>query len=460
MEARIPLIAFFCLLVLIAWEALYFAGFIDPVYHYHPLGSLQILFEVSFLRDFGLMSLQFVVASCVGGAIAGSVGPLIPRGSRLVGPTMRFLRIGMWIPFIIYWALPLWSPWKFTFGRTFAMTSLVSVSVVALSGIYYYLVSRDVLNLKQEDARWWLLRTAILQALFISVFCQLWLLPYGWHWYDFRVGGAYAASMLILLLVFIIERSLRTRFDFVSEVRGNILVRELNPITLGTLLGSILITLLLALIWQVLSLSSLEMILSSPRTVLGVCYHLLFQGTFWQDVYVSFSEVFGGLILGTGAAWILYRLLFSHNYLREELFPLLPLMHITLFFSPVVLMWWLGGVGYWQKSLGIGLMTIYPTLEAIWGLRDRAPGLRLLLAIDNGLPYAVVMMLFSEAMAATAGLGFSMLNAHVKSETVPEGIAIALIIIALLVVHSSTLRCLAKRLYSGNIQLVLNNPRL
>jgi len=447
------LIAFFFLLVLVAWEALYFAGFIDPGYHYHPLGALQILLDVSFLREFGIMSLQLVVASVAGGAIAGAVGPLILQGSWLVGSTIRFLRIGMWIPFIICWPLPVWSPWTVNYGRTLAMVSLASVSVVALSGIRNYLVSRFVLNLKQEDARWWLLRTAILQALFISVFSQPWLGPYGWHWYDFGVGGAYVASMLVLLLVFIIERSLRTRFDYVAAVRGNILVGEFDHFTWGTLVGSMSIALLLTLIWQVLSLSPLEMIFSSPLTVLGVFYHLLFEGTFWQDVYVSFSEVFGGLVLGTAATMILYGILYTYNSLRDRIFPLLPLLHITFFFSPVILTWWLGGVGYWPKSLGIGLVTIYPILEAFWGLRDRSPGLRLLLAIDNALPYAVVMMLFSEAMASTGGLGFSMMKAHIYSHTVPEGIAVALTTIALLVVFSSTLRSLAKRLYfSGQFQ--------
>lgn len=441
------MIALFFLGVLVAWEALYFGGFIDPDYHDHPLGALPILLDVSFLREFGIMSLQFVVASIVGGAIAEAVGHLILRDSWLVRSTIRFLRIGMWIPFIIYWPLPLWSPWKFDFGRTFAMASIVSVSAVALSAIHCHLVSRFVLNLKQVDARWRLVRTAILQGLFISVFSQLWLGPYAWRWYDFGVGGGYAASMLVLLLVFAIERSLRTRFDDVSAVRGNILIREFDRFTLGTLFGSLLIALLLTGIWQVLSLSPLEMIFSSPITVFTVWYGLLLRGTFWEHVYVSFSEVFGGLILGTGATLILYRILYTYNYLRDRIFPVLLLLHITFFFSPVILMWWLGGVGYWQKALGIALFNIYPIIETFWGLRDRAPGLRLLLAIDNALPYAVVLMVFSEAMAARGGLGFSMVMAHGSSQSVPEGIAIALLTIVLLVICSSILRLLAKRVY-------------
>ena len=251
------MIVLFFLLVLVTWEALYFAGLIDPLYHYHPLGSLQILLDVSFLRGFGIMSLQLIVALLVGGALAGVIGPLILRASELVGSTIRFLRIGMWIPFVIYWPLPAWDPWVVNFGLTFVLISLVSVSAVALSGVQCFLVSRFVLNLQQEDTRWWLLRSAMLQALFISVFSQPWLGRHGWRWFDFGVGGAYAASMLVLLLVFIIERSLHTRFDYVSASRGNVLVGEFDRFTLGTLFGSILIALFLILLWQVISLSSL-----------------------------------------------------------------------------------------------------------------------------------------------------------------------------------------------------------
>jgi len=441
------MIAVIFLAVLIVWEALYIAGFIDPVRYYHPIGALQILSDLNFLRGFGLMSVQLVVASLAGGTIALAVGPLILRRGWLVGSTIRFLRIAMWIPFIIYWPLPIWGSWKLDFGQTILVVLLCSVLVVGFSSVHSYLVSRLLLNLTPKDGRWWLLRSAIVQALFISVYSQLWLEPYGWDWYTYRVAGAYAASMLVLLLVFIIERLLRSRFDYISAIRGNILLGQFDLATVGTLFGSMVIALFLTLIWQVLSLSPLESVFSSPLAVLGVYYHLLFKGSFWQDVYVSFSEIFGGLILGSGATLILYRMLYAYNSLRARLCSLLTLLHITFFFSPVIIMQWLAVIGYWQKTIGIGLVTIYPILEALWGLRDRAWGLRLLLAIDNALPYAVVMMLFSEAMAATGGLGFSMVVAHAEKQTVPEGIAVAVILVALLVVVSGVTRALAKHIY-------------
>lgn len=445
-------IAFF-LVVLIAWEALYFAGLIDPDYHYHPVGALQILLDISFLRGFGIMSLQLIVASLVGGAIAGAIGSLILRSTGLVGSTIRFLRIGMWIPFIIYWPLPAWDPWVVNFGLTFVLISLVSVTAVALSGIQCFLVSRFVLNLQREDTRWWLLRTAMLQALLISVCSQPWLGRYGWRWFDFGVGGAYAASMVVLLLMFVIERSIHTRFDYVSTIRGNILTREFECFTGSTLFGSFSIALALLLVWQVISLSSLQMVFSSPLKVLGACYYLLSEKMFWRDFYLSMSVVFGSLIVGVTTSLILYRVLDTYDYLREQIIPLLPFLHITLVFSPVILMWWLGEVGFWQKSLGIGLVNIYPMIEALWGLRGRSPGLRLLLGIDNALPYAVVMMLFSEAMASKGGLGFSIMRARTSSHTVPEGIAVALLIIVLLLALSSTLRVSANRLdFSGDLQ--------
>lgn len=437
---------FLFLAFVVLWQLLYYIASIDRRYS-SPFLVLLILGDASFLRGVGIMLLQCVVTFLIGWLVGKIVGSLILRNSWLTSSTTRFLRIGMWIPFIIYWPLPIWNPWKLGPYETFLTVSLVSASAVALSTLRNYLISQSILGLQWQDARWRLAKASVLQALFISVFSQLWLFPYGWRWYLFGVEGAYAASIVLLLVVFIVERLFRASFDDISSVHGTTLVKELGNAKWNTWAGSMVIALSLIFIWQVLSMSGLDATFSSPLTVVSVGYHLLTRSTIWTDLYVSLSEIFTGVVLGGGAALVTYRILLARDAIRNCLFPILPLAFVTPIFSPVIAMEWLGRVGYLQKGGGIGLVIFFPFLQALWGLRDRPLGLRVLLGVDDALPYAFVVMLFAEAMAATAGVGFSMLKAHVDGDIVPEGIAVALVTIALLVALSSTLRWVAKRLY-------------
>jgi ABC-type nitrate/sulfonate/bicarbonate transport system permease component len=353
----------------------------------------------------------------------------------------------MWTPFLLVWPLPLWYPWASSFPSTFSIIFAIAVLTAAMAATRAYLISRCVLSLKEQAARWWLLRTALLQALLISIYAQLWLSPYDWHWYDFSVGGAYAASILVLLCVFAVERLMRADFGYVSDVRASAITREFEYYTRGTRIGSIAIGLSLIGIWEILSFSSLEMIISSPVTVLGASYHLLSTVNFWQHALLSLAEVCGGLICGTAISLILWRLLCVRDKVRTELLPILPLWNLTFFFSPVIFMEWLHEVSYTQKILGIGLVTIYPFVESAWGLRNRVSGLRWLLSIDSALPYAIVMMVFSEAMAGRAGIGLLLVTSHLDVSKVSEGIAVAMVTIGILLFVSLTLRSFGRRRY-------------
>ena len=70
---------------------------------------------------------------------------------------------------------------------------------------------------------------------------------------------------------------------------------------------------------------------------------------------------------------------------------------------------------------------------------------RLLLAVDEALPYAFLSMFFAEAYAATAGLGFLILVTRATG-FIAGALAIALITFGLLVFISSMLRFAVKRL--------------
>ena len=70
---------------------------------------------------------------------------------------------------------------------------------------------------------------------------------------------------------------------------------------------------------------------------------------------------------------------------------------------------------------------------------------RLLTAIDEAMPYAFVGMVFAQAMAATAGLGFLMIIAG-SQLYMAEAIAISFLTFGLMTIISCSLRFVVKRL--------------
>jgi ABC-type nitrate/sulfonate/bicarbonate transport system permease component len=222
-----------------------------------------------------------------------------------------------------------------------------------------------------------------------------------------------------------------TRFDHIAEIEGKIAIAEgrlFNFQSFG-LLASVIG--LMTVLGEILFFSGIISV--SPVMIGAAIWKLIFEKTIWQHAYISFCAIFGGLAVGVVCATLIYKLLETN--LRDRLFPYLLLLNITPVFSHTVLMWWLT-IGYLEKSLAISLISIYPIVEILWGLRQRQLRIALPLAIVHALPYAVAMMIFGEALASTGGLGFFMIVASAARKTIPEGIAAGIILVALYLVVS------------------------
>lgn len=100
---------------------------------------------------------------------------------------------------------------------------------------------------------------------------------------------------------------------------------------------------------------------------------------------------------------------------------------------------------FWHKAVAVGLLTFFPCVQALWGLRSHPQYFNILLSITEALPIAFVATLLGELWAATAGLGFMMTIASATRQT-DKGLAGFLITAALLVALSAILRSIAKRL--------------
>src|ERR687892_213721 len=74
----------------------------------HHLPDFQLISNLPFLRGFFVYLVQAVIVSVFGGAVGVLLGILIRRSEWLTNSAVRFLRLAMWLPFFVFWALPIW----------------------------------------------------------------------------------------------------------------------------------------------------------------------------------------------------------------------------------------------------------------------------------------------------------------------------------------------------------------
>ena len=165
---------------------------------------------------------------------------------------------------------------------------------------------------------------------------------------------------------------------------------------------------------------------------------------------ISLLEISVGLVLSGVVALIAVRGLSSIAIFRARAFQLLPLTYLIPIALPLFLIHFVGFIGSGQTTVGIASLSFFPMVQALWGLRDRPVLFRILLAVDEALPYAFVAMFFGEAMSSIVGWGFFSLGSRYSIGHIAEGIAAALLSAALLIILSFALRWTAKRIYFGS----------
>ena len=466
------IVAIVILFLLFLWELAYGLGLIDPLRFSHPLGVLPVLADFDFLRGFGLMLLQVAFACLIGGSIGVLAGRLILTSSWLTQATLRFLRLGQWLPFFVFWALSIWGFKKgeLTDAPFWIVVTVMGIiaafPTVTLSAIYYFLSARSTLGLKGREARPQVVRAIILQALLICLLWQIWLQPYGWNWFAFPVvesaAEGYAALVILMAFIFLVDLLFGANFNSTAELRGTILARELAGRSWSSFLGAILLAAGCVALWQLFSepLKGL-LLISLPVEVLGAGYRLLISGTaiihqggtVWGDMGFSLIKILGGILLAGSAALVVAKCLSSSRTVGNWSFRLLPLTYAAPIVAWLFLFHWRVPVTgpfiiAWHGVAAIACLGFFPFVHVLWGLRDRPLLHRLLLALDEALPFAFLAMLFGEAYAATDGLGFFIVVARAKY-SMAEAVAGSLLALALLVGLSSTLRWVVKRLYDS-----------
>jgi ABC-type nitrate/sulfonate/bicarbonate transport system permease component len=336
------------------------------------------------------------------------------------------------------------------------------------TGCYNYLSARHTLQLKSQTAAFTTFTYVILDTLLISFLAQVLIYANGWQWFwpwffpNVEWMARPAAVVLLLgTFSFLLLRISGFTLEKLADVTGTITINQLRHTNWISFGGAGLLWILCFALWDQLDVLIKDVFAIPPlRTVSRGGYKLLTSGytiansekPVWPDVAVSAQELAEGLLLSGIIAFIAAKMCRAVARSRLHSSWLLAVTHTVPIPLAVSLLPWIG-VGHWFKGITVATVSCLPFLQSLWGLREQPFLSRILMALDNALPYAFLGMLFGEIYAATAGLGFFIVVARAEGYRV-EALATSLIAFGLMVVVSLTLRFVAKILSASRPQTI------
>jgi sulfonate transport system permease protein len=426
---------------LFLWELAYLLRVTDPQRFPHPFSAFLLLGDSGFFHKFLRMIRLMIFCTISGGLVGIGLGFLILHSSWLTQAVLRFLRIGLWFPVLVIFAIP-------------RASLFLTIAAAMLCSCYHFLTARSFLGLRGMETLTHVGRETLLQVLFVSLLAQIWFQQ--WNWLEFASlvqprTGFYVLAILLLLLIFI-NWIFRSNFELTAQRHETIITKELTSTNWRSFSGVVLLTTIGFFIWQTLAEQSLHFLSTSPMHVIEAAAYLFRTGEIWNDIRVSLLEVIGGLAVGGLMALITFGVLSFIAPIRGLLSYVLPLTYISMLVLWLLMSitWPVYGMGMITrieyKMTGVGFLSFFPFVHGLWGLRKHPLFPRIMLAIDEALPIAFVTMMFGELWASTVGLGFMMTVASATHQTDKALVGFMLVVI-LLVSFSMTLRSIAKRLY-------------
>jgi ABC-type nitrate/sulfonate/bicarbonate transport system permease component len=436
----------FIVIVSFIYDLTLYLGIRDTARFSHPFVYFRSLGDVVYLQGLGGMLRQAIFLLVSGGLIGWVMASIISKNDLLTGATISFLRIAMWVPFLVVFAAP--------------DAFILGVAAAMLAAIYYYLEARSFLDFSNRECVYYAAGKVTLQTLFFILIAQLWTRQ--WEWttftaiFDWKLGLAVFASLLAL--VYLINWFLGTTFLVGCTQRRIVHAKEIDGPTKGSREGVVLLTFVWLLTWEAYSLANLNSI--SPIEAAQAMTTLLVTRKLWSNILTSLVEISGGLLVGSLIATAVSTIMHRSENLHSAITKILPLTYL----SPIVL--WLlvfcyvglsdfrsgwrvivPGIGH--KIIAVGFLTFFPIIQALWAFRDTSVLRRWLIGVDDALPIAFVAMLFGELYAATAGLGFLMVIAS-ATQQYQRGLAVFLLTIILLTALSMGLGFILRSSQAGS----------
>ena len=390
--------------------------------------------------------IQFAIIAVIGGGTGIVLGAVIHSHPEISRAITNVMRIGMWIPVFLLWFIPVTRDGNLWLHWVLPSIAIITISSVITATLRDYLIRSSLLGLSRRDVLRWALKTALVQTVVVCVFSQPMMSGAGWHWY-YGSSRALLSTILVGITLFIIEYVPPSNFDVGSSISAKRLLAELGHDTFLWIMKAGIALLCLLCIWQLLAMTRMHAVISSPLDVYSSLSTLL-AARGWTDLYVSTGEMFSGMLVGVALAMVVNEIFKILPIPKDILFAGVPLLFLTPLMALTILSTWFFQQGPWPKIAAVALLCLFPMLEVFWGTGRYPTGFRILMGLDQALPFAFLALLFSESMAATQGLGFLLVDASRVSRGRSEGLAVVLVITFLLTVYSCVLRFIAKYRYS------------
>jgi ABC-type nitrate/sulfonate/bicarbonate transport system permease component len=372
----------------------------------------------------------------------------------------------------VLWALPTWKPTRspvteVTLSETLIFGTILVVPIIFSSSCYFKLTSTHGAPSQFHDTGFLTAKLVFIHSVLICVLWQMWLPSLGWPWHWLGANPSPWIGVTVLLLiaavVLVINVSSRIGYQHTLNARREMILGELRQLTTSSIGGAALIVLAFVILWEVFK-NTLKtyLLLSPPAEVLSGLYRLLISGsmvipnaktTLWPDINVSLLEVVIGLILA-GSLGILTTTLTPRGerpkFIISNALMLAEIAPIGLWMTLLVTI--PGFIPFWSKATMAACLAFYPLTHTLRCLNDYPVICRLLLALEQALPFAFVGMIFGELFGGTAGLSFVATVASASLQ-VPEAIATSLVEFGLLAGVSTVIRCVVKHIYFSDADL-------
>ena len=420
----------------------------------------QILTDTVFLSGWGVVLLSALTTTILAGGPGVALGYMIHKRELLSHYTLRFLRLGLWLPVYLFWGLSIWRIPIHDDGFRLVVDK-IGTGVMAtgpsvfLAACYNYLHAHARTHGAKTRIGLALFREVLLFALLLTLLWQVFFpRVWPWGWLVHSLEANYAAVSAIAAAVFFVNLLCRWTLRDRTESNDAMGIDHSQRQNSHSLMAALLLIFIILSLWQVLdSTVGNEFEIAGPIEIGQAIVQLLVTSsnafmdkrttTMWFDVEISLVNIFAGVGLATLLAMAFVKA--SSNYLSLKLSSLIVAVTCIapIALTNLIMVWF--GIGILQKVVTVVCFSFFPLAQAFWNCRSLQLMPRILLAIDAALPYAFMGMLFSEAMAATAGIGFFMImfpaNGHLAEAT-----ATGLIAFALLTAISLALRFTARQI--------------
>jgi hypothetical protein len=252
--------------------------------------TAQILFDTTFLKGFCFFMAQVILVSAVGGGIGATLGALILRSRWITESAIRFLRLGMWLPFFGAWATSIWViEWSKEiavphWAEPSLQVAIPIIPTVLLAACYHQLTARYTLVLDRRSAAVYVIRSVVLHASFYVFLAQLWLYEKGWYWFEHSASTwwARATATIVLLAPFllVIVWGSSSRFEKTVSTKGIAAFREIRASSWKSFIGAGILWMLCFAVWNAFYVFLRDVFRIAPiRQVIRAAYALLTSGS-------------------------------------------------------------------------------------------------------------------------------------------------------------------------------------